>query len=204
MMGCWAITSHKTIKGRGTKGSTDTNSSSVSSHPGFWVQEIDCLQQLLCRSAKKLGVAQGNRVPKVFPVAERLSLALCSWASLESIVYWFLLELFREKANQGFSVEHSAALEVSKCLMAAVMTSLLGKCCPYSRFFIGPKRQKSEDAKAGLYGGYDRAPQPRLAMCSMVFKLVWCVVLSCCKRKVVFFSGLTLEVRAFSLVTVVM
>ena len=46
--------------------------------------------------------------------------------------------------------------------------------------------------------------QPRLTMCSTVFKLVWGLALSCCKRKVFFFSGLPLEIRAFSLVSVVM
>ena len=49
-----------------------------------------------------------------------------------------------------------------------------------------------------------RIVQPRLAMCSTVFKLIWNVELSCCKRKVVFFSGWTLEVRAFSLVSTAM
>jgi hypothetical protein len=34
-------------------------------------------------------------------------------------------------------------------------------------------------------------------MCSTVFKLVWGLALSCCKRKVIFFSGLNLEIRAF-------
>ena len=46
--------------------------------------------------------------------------------------------------------------------------------------------------------------QPRMAVCSMVFKLTWVLVLSYCKRKIVIFSGLTLEVQAFSLVSVVM
>jgi len=40
-------------------------------------------------------------------------------------------------------------------------------------------------------------------MCSMVFKLVWGLVLSCYKRKV-FFSGLTVEIQAFSLVNIAM
>jgi len=49
-----------------------------------------------------------------------------------------------------------------------------------------------------LYGGNDRTVQTRLAECSTVFKHIWVLALSCCKRKVVFFSGLTLEVWAFS------
>ena len=60
----------------------------------------------------------------------------------------------------------------------------------------------SEGAKSGLYGGCDRTVQLRLALCFTVFKLAWGLVL-CCKRKVVF-SGLTLEVWAFSLGTVMM
>jgi len=51
------------------------------------------------------------------------------------------------------------------------------------------------------YSGCDRAVQSKLAMCSMVFKLVWGLALLCCKRKVFIFSGLTLEVWAFSLVS---
>ena len=43
-----------------------------------------------------------------------------------------------------------------------------------------------------LYGGCGRSVQP---ICSMVFRLVWGLVLSCCKRKVVVFSGLTLKFK---------
>jgi len=46
------------------------------------------------------------------------------------------------------------------------------------------------------------ATQPRLAKC-LVFKLVWDLVYSCFKRKVVLFDP-SLEVGAFSLVHVVM
>jgi hypothetical protein len=70
--------------------------------------------------------------------------------------------------------------------------------------FIGPNRWKSDGAKSGLYGGCCKTVHPRLAMRSTVFKLVWGLVLSCCKRKVVLFSGLTLEIRAFILVSVAM
>lgn len=38
--------------------------------------------------------------------------------------------------------------------------------------------------------------------CTMVFKLVWGLVLLCCKGKTVFFSGLILETWAFNLVIV--
>ena len=44
--------------------------------------------------------------------------------------------------------------------------------------------------------------QPRLTMCSKVFKLVWVLALLCCKRKDVFLSGLALEIEAFSLVSI--
>ena len=44
--------------------------------------------------------------------------------------------------------------------------------------------------------------QPTLAMCPMVFKVIWGLVLSHCRRKVIFFSALTLEVSVFSLVNV--
>jgi len=67
--------------------------------------------------------------------------------------------------------------------------------------FHRPEQMKSEGAKSGLYGGCGKTVHPRLAMCSTVFKLVWGLALLGCKRKVVFFSGLTLEIRAFSLVS---
>jgi hypothetical protein len=46
--------------------------------------------------------------------------------------------------------------------------------------------------------------QPKFAMCAVVAKLVWGLALSCCKRKVVCFSGVTREMRAFSLASVVL
>jgi len=95
-------------------------------------------------------------------------------------------------------------MEVTHCSTAAVMVRLLGKCCLHSPSFISPNRWKSEDAKSGLDGGCGWTVQQRLAMCSMVFKQVRCLMLSCCKRKFVFFSGLKLEVRAFSLVSTIM
>jgi len=60
--------------------------------------------------------------------------------------------------------------------------------------FIISKRWKSEGTKSELYGGCHRTVQPRVAMYSMVFKLIWGLVLLCCKRMVVFFSGLALGV----------
>ena len=60
--------------------------------------------------------------------------------------------------------------------------------------FIISKRWKSEGTKSELYGGCHRTVQPRVAVYSMVFKLIWGLVLLCCKRMVVFFSGLALGV----------
>ena len=62
-------------------------------------------------------------------------------------------------------------------------------------------RQKSEGAECRLYSGCDRTVQPRLSTCSTAFKLVWGLALSCGKRKVAF-SVMTLEVQAFSLVSI--
>ena len=73
------------------------------------------------------------------------------------------------------------------------------KMLPMQSIFQQPKRT-SESTKSGLYDGCDRTVQPRLAMRSTVFKLLWSLALWCCKRKVVFFSSLTLEVQAFSLI----
>ena len=83
---------------------------------------------------------------------------------------------------------------MTHCFTDAVIASLLGKCYLCSLSFIGLNRQKSEDAKSGLHTGFGRTVQPRLAMCFMVFRLIWGVVLLCCKSEVVSFSGLTLEV----------
>ena len=82
------------------------------------------------------------------------------------------------------------------------MTSLyLGNCCPYSPSFFSLSRWKSEGTKPRLHSGSDRTVQPRLTIYFTVFTLVWGLALSCCKKKVVFLSRLTLEVQAFSLVT---
>ena len=84
---------------------------------------------------------------------------------------------------------------------------LLWQQCSYrmlpSSPFFDLNKWKSGCAKPGLRGRYGRTAQPRLAMFAMVFKLVCCLMLSCCKRKVVFFSGLTLDVQAFSSVSVI-
>jgi hypothetical protein len=77
-----------------------------------------------------------------------------------------------------------------------------GKCCLPSPSFIAPNRWKSKGAKSGHYGGCGRTDQQNFAMCSMVFKLVRGLALSCCRRKVVFFSTLTLDIQACSLVSV--
>jgi len=84
------------------------------------------------------------------------------------------------------------------------MASLLGKCCLHRPSFIGPNRWNSEGDTSRLYFGCGRTVQPRLSVCSMVVTLVWGLVLLCCKRRVVFFSGLTLKAQAFSLVNTVM
>ena len=84
-----------------------------------------------------------------------------------------------------------------------MMVSLLGECCLHCPSSINLNRWKSESTKSRLYGGCSRTVQPKLAMCSMAFKLVWGLALLCCKRKVVF-SGMTPEVQAFSLVSSVL
>lgn len=95
----------------------------------------------------------------------------------------------------------SAAAEVTHCFTAAVTILLPRKCCPNRPFSIGLRRCKSEGVKSRIYGGCCRTVQTRLAMRYMVLKLVWGLVLSCCKRKAVYFSGPTLEVQAFSSVS---
>ena len=57
------------------------------------------------------------------------------------------------------------------------------KSCPRSPSFIGPRRWKSEGTKSGLYGVCGTTVQPRLTMCSTVFRLVWGLALSCCIEK---------------------
>jgi len=64
--------------------------------------------------------------------------------------------------------------------------SLLGKHCPHSPPFIRLEKRKLEGTKSG---GCSRTVQPRMAVCSMVMKLLWSLVLSYCKRKIIFFSG---------------
>jgi len=71
------------------------------------------------------------------------------------------------------------------------------RCCPHSLSFVIPNRWKSEGDKSRLYSGCGRTVQPRLVMCFMVFELVWDLEILCFKRKAVF-SGLTLDVWAFS------
>ena len=78
------------------------------------------------------------------------------------------------------------------------------KCCPRSPSFIGSDRWKKEGAKTELHCGCGTTVQPRLAVCSMNYNLVWDLALSFCKWKDVFFSVLTREIRAFSLVSVAM
>lgn len=41
-------------------------------------------------------------------------------------------------------------------------------------------------------------------MCSMIFEVICCLALSCCRRKIVAFSGLTLEDWAFNIISVMM
>jgi len=60
-----------------------------------------------------------------------------------------------------------------------------------------------EDAKSRPHGGCGSTIQPSLAVCSAILKLAWGLVLLCCMSKVVIFPGLTLQVRAFSLVSIV-
>ena len=95
----------------------------------------------------------------------------------------------------------SAAVEVTHCFTAAMTALLLGKYYSQRLSFISLNRWNSEVTKSG-YSGCGRRVQPRQATCSAVFKLALGLVLLCCRRKTVFFSGLTLEIRAFNLVTI--
>lgn len=109
MLGCWAITERKTIKGRDTKGSTDTIRSQISSHPGFSVKASDCLQQILCRAAKLLGAAQERESTEGVPSRWKFTCCLAasaqpSSAQLRSIVSLFSLRLVGEKVNLSFFV----------------------------------------------------------------------------------------------------
>jgi len=95
-------------------------------------------------------------------------------------------------------------VEVTNGFTAATMMSLLGKRCPSSPFYINPKRWKSEVTKSKLLSGCGRTIHPWSAMCSTVFNLLWDLALLCCKRKIVFFSGLNLNFWAFRLVIIMM
>jgi len=50
-------------------------------------------------------------------------------------------------------------------------------------YFIDPNRWKLKAAKPKIYGGCGRTVQPRLAVCSRVFKMLWGQELLCWKRK---------------------
>ena len=91
---------------------------------------------------------------------------------------------------------------MTRCFTAAMMALLLGKCCPCSSSFIGQNRWKSEGTNSGLCSGCSRTVHPRLALCFMIFRLGWGLALSC--KKNVVLPGLTLEVWAFSLISVKM
>jgi len=79
---------------------------------------------------------------------------------------------------------------------------LLGKW-PRSPPFTSPNSWKSQGTKSELYSSWSRTVQPRLAMC-LCLQTGMGLVLSCCKRKIVFFSGLTPEVWAPGFVGIVM
>ena len=72
---------------------------------------------------------------------------------------------------------------MTHCFTAAMMASFLGKCCPCSPSFISPNKWKSEGTKPRVYSECGRTDQPRLTMCSTLFKLSLCLMLSCCWRK---------------------
>ena len=93
-------------------------------------------------------------------------------------------------------------MEVAHSFTDVKMAVMFGRY-PFSPSFIGLNRWKLKCAKSYHSGRYGRIVQPRLAMGSTVFKLVWGLVLLCCERKVASF-GLTLEVQAFSSVSVMM
>ena len=82
------------------------------------------------------------------------------------------------------------------CFTDVMMALLLRKCCLCSPSLNGLNRSKSEGAKSRLQGGCVRTVQSRLSYGSMT--------LLHCERKVVIFSGLTLEVQFFNLVCTMM
>ena len=92
-----------------------------------------------------------------------------------------------------------APVDVTHCFTATMVMSLLGRFCPLRLSFISLNKWKSEGTKSRLYSGWDRRVLWILAMWSTVFKLVWGLVLLCCEKNFVFFSGLTLQVWASSL-----
>ena len=100
------------------------------------------------------------------------------------------------KKSQCATVKKYVPTEVAHCFTAAVMTYLLEKICLLNPSSIIPNRWKSEGAKSRLSGGCNRTVQLRLTTCSMIFQLVWSLLLSPCKRKIDFFSSLTLELQA--------
>ena len=59
------------------------------------------------------------------------------------------------------------------------MALLLGRCYPRIPFFISLNGWKTEGGKSRLYGRYGKTVQPRLAVFSMVFKLIWSLALYC-------------------------
>ena len=89
---------------------------------------------------------------------------------------------------------------VASVLVEVIHSLTAANSCPGSPPFISLNRQNSEGMKSRLYSGCGWTIQTRLAVCSTVFKQG--PHLSCCKRKDAFFSGLTFEVPAFSLVSV--
>jgi len=68
--------------------------------------------------------------------------------------------------------------------------------------FHYPKQMEVRSAQSRLPRGWGWTIQPRLIMCSMIFKQVRGLALSFCKRKVIIFFGLILEGQGFSLVSV--
>ena len=94
-----------------------------------------------------------------------------------------------------------AAVEVNHSFTASMLVLFPRKCCPHNTSLISPNRWKSKGAIHRLYHGCSRTVQPRLSVCTMAFKLVWCVMFSCCKRMAASFSALTLEVWASSVVS---
>ena len=106
--------------------------------------------------------------------------------------------------------QESAPAKVTHCFTTARMALLQGKWCSHSSSFLGPNRWKPKGTTTGqwciysVYSGCGGTVRTRLAVCSMIFKLVQGLESLCWKRKAVLFSGLTLEVWAFSFVSITM